>query len=55
MAMNLCRELGFTLGQLLENMSSAEFTMWLGLFRAEAKEEAERQVRARAASKARGR
>ena len=53
--MNLCRELGFTLGQLLESMSSAEFTLWLGLFRAEAKEEAERQVRAKAASKMRGR
>lgn len=53
--MNLCRELGYTLGQLLDEMSSAEFTLWCGLLRAEAKEEAERQVRARAASKARGR
>jgi hypothetical protein len=36
----------------MDQMSSAEFILWVGLFQAEAKEEAERQVRAKAAAKA---
>lgn len=51
MAMSLCKELGYTLGKLLDEMSSTEFTIWCALLRAEAKEEAERQVRAKAAAK----
>jgi len=51
--MRLCRELGYTLGELLDKMTSAEFVLWGALFKREAMEEAERQVRAKAQAKAR--
>lgn len=46
--MRLCRELGKTLGELLDQMTAAEFELWIGLWKIEALEEAERQVRAKA-------
>lgn len=49
--MRLCRELGKTLGELMEEMTSAEFDLWVALWKVEALEEAERQVRAKAQAK----
>lgn len=45
--MRLCRELGKTLGELLSDMSSTEFQLWLSLWKIEALEEKERQLRAK--------
>lgn len=50
--MRLCRDLGYTLGELLDTMSSAEYVLWLALLKQEAMDDAERQVRAKAQSKA---
>ena len=48
--MRLCRDLKKTLGELLETMTSAEFELWVALLKIEAREESERQVRAKVAA-----
>jgi len=40
-----------TLGQLLEEMTSTEFELWIALYKIENLEETERQVRAKVQAK----
>lgn len=47
----LAKELGFTVQYLLNNMSAAEFTMWLAYYRIEAREREHRAAHAAKPSK----
>jgi hypothetical protein len=53
--MDLAVELGYTLGELLERMTSRELTLWIAFRRKRAREREEQVLRERAEAKARSR